>query len=110
MAAPRDWNQAVGDLNDAFVRAINNVPPLEARGAEAAAIGLLRAGRPVMAGGGLGPVDNDEVALAIEIANRLNHYPELRRAYDELQKQYIRKVVECNSLTSRLNPCTVKIG
>lgn len=58
-------------------------------------------------------IDSDELdedSLAIEIANRLNHYPELRRAYDELQKQYIRKVVECNSLTSRLNPCTVKIG
>lgn len=68
MAALPGWEVAVRDLNRAFEAAIAHVPPLDARGAEAAAIGLLRARAGAPAGATVG---DDEVALAIEIANVL---------------------------------------
>lgn len=68
------WQNALVDLHNAYEAAVVAAVPLadigRDRGAEAAAIGLLR----VRAGGAGGGYGADEVALAIEVANILKHH------------------------------------
>ncbi len=55
-------------------------------------------------------VSVDTRSFAIEIANRLNHYPALQKEVEELRKANLRLMIERDTLNMKLNPTQVKIG